>query len=89
MNRIDAEAAKALLDQPLADAADEAGEAKEQQHRCPKCYSVDITCGEVDEPMTYFGPWLNHPLPVHVRLWTSKSCGYQWDDGENTRRLEP
>ena len=84
MNRIDAEAAKALLDQPLADAVDQAGEAKKQQQRCPKCYSVDITCGEVDKPMTYFGPWLNHPLPVHVRLCTWNSCGYQWDNEENT-----
>jgi len=84
VNSIDAEAAKALLHQPLAGAVVEVVEPNEQQQRCPKCYSVDITCHELDKPMTHSGAWLNDPLPVHVRLCTCRSCGYEWDDEDNT-----
>jgi len=84
VNRIDAEAAKTILTQPLPDAFDEAGEANGQQLRCPKCYSVDVTWRELDKPMPYSGAWLSGPLFVHARVCTCKSCGYEWDDEDNT-----
>lgn len=83
VNKTDAEAAIALLNQPLPGTSDEVEEANEQQPRCPKCYSADVTCRELDKPTMYSGAWLNSPLPVHVRLCTCRSCGYEWDDEDN------
>jgi hypothetical protein len=83
VNRVDADAAKALLHQPLADAFDGAGEANEEL-RCPKCYSGDVTCREIDKPMTYSGAWLSDPLPIHAKVCTCNSCSYEWDDEDST-----
>ena len=83
VNRVDAESAMALLEQPIQEGADLAGEGNDQPPRCPKCYSVDITFSELDKPMSS-GAWLSVPLPVHEKVCECKSCGYQWDDEDNT-----
>jgi predicted Zn-dependent protease with MMP-like domain len=80
---IEREASKTVLLQQLRDTPDEAGNAKEQQLRCLKCYSADVTCHELDKPMTSYGAWLSDPLPVHSKIWTCNSCGYEWDDDDN------
>jgi hypothetical protein len=82
-NEVGLEAAKTVPQQRLPDILDEAGDAKEQQLRCPKCYSGDITCRELGKPMTRSGAWLRDPLPVHAKICTRRSCGYQWDDEDN------
>jgi predicted Zn-dependent protease with MMP-like domain len=81
---IEGEASKTVLPQQLRDTPDEVGDAKEQQLRCLKCYSADLTCRELDKPMTSYGAWLSDPLPVHSKIWTCNSCGYEWDDDDNT-----
>ena len=70
--------------QDTPDTPDEVGDAREQQLRCLKCYSADLTCREFDKPMTSYGAWLSDPLPVHSKIWTCESCGYEWDDDDNT-----
>jgi len=82
-HRPESEPPKMVLQQRLRDTIDEAGEAKEQQPRCVKCYSADVTCRELDKPLTYSGAWLSNPLPVHAKICTCNSCGYEWDDEDN------
>jgi predicted Zn-dependent protease with MMP-like domain len=77
------EAPKAVLQQRLRDTLDEAGEVKELEPRCLKCYSADVTCRELNKPLTYSGAWLSDPLPVHAKICTCNSCGYEWDDEDN------
>ena len=83
-NKVGLEAAKTVPQQRLPGMLDEAGDAKEQQLRCLKCYSADITCRELDKLMTRSGEWLSDPLPVHAKICTCRSCGYEWDDEDNT-----
>jgi hypothetical protein len=58
--------------------------AEEQQLRCLKCYSSEVSCRELDKPMNSYGAWLSDPLPVHSTICTCNSCGYEWDDDDNT-----
>lgn len=76
-------APKTVLQQRLPDTLDEAGEVKEQQLHCLKCYSADVTCRELDR-LAYSGAWLTDPVPVHAKICTCNSCGYEWDDEDNT-----
>jgi len=75
-------ASNTVLQQRLHDTLDEAGEVKEQQPRCQKCYSADVACREL-ERLVYSGARLSDPLPVHAKICTCNSCGYEWDDEEN------
>jgi predicted Zn-dependent protease with MMP-like domain len=72
----------ALL-QELRNAASEPGNAMEQQLRCIKCYSADVTPHELEKPVIPFGAWLTAPLPVHAKIWKCGSCGHEWDDDDN------
>ena len=65
-------------------APDAAEEANEQQVCCVKCYSADITCSELEKPFTSPGGWLRDPLFVHARMCRCNSCGYEWDDEDNS-----
>src|ERR1700751_587670 len=58
VNRVDVEAAMALLEQPIPEGVDSGEERNDQPPRCPKCYSVDITFREVDKPVST-GAWLS------------------------------
>ena len=77
------DAPKTVLQPRLRDTLDEAEEAKEQQSRCIKCYSADVTCRELDKLMTS-GAWLSEPLRVHAKICRCNSCGHEWDDEDNT-----
>jgi predicted Zn-dependent protease with MMP-like domain len=80
---LDGEAPKTVLQQQLPDTLVETGEAKEQQLRCLKCYSANVICRELDKKLTSYGTWLSDPLPVHSKICTCNSCGYEWDDDDN------
>jgi predicted Zn-dependent protease with MMP-like domain len=77
------EAETALQHQQLRDILDETGEAKEQQPRCIKCYSADVTCRERNKPLTNSGVWLSDPVSVHAKICTCNSCGHEWDDEDS------
>jgi hypothetical protein len=34
--------------------------------------------------MSHSGAWLSDPLTVHTKICTCRSCGYKWDDEDNT-----
>jgi hypothetical protein len=55
----------------------------QQQLRCIKCYSADVTCRELDKPLTPSQAWLTDPLFVHAKFCKCGSCGYEWDDEDN------
>jgi hypothetical protein len=62
----------------LPDSPDEESEA--EQPRCIKCYSADVTCREIDKPVSYVGANLFDPITVHAKSCRCNSCGYEWDD---------
>lgn len=52
-----------------------------EQPRCIKCYSGDVTCNEINKPLSYAGANLFDPTAtVHARSCKCNSCGYEWDD---------
>jgi hypothetical protein len=77
------EARKSPLQQQLLDTLDEAAEAENQQPRCLKCYSAEVTCRELDKPLTNAATSLSDPIAVHAKVCTCNSCGYEWDDEDN------
>jgi len=80
---LESEAPKTVLQQRLRETLDEEGEAKEQQPRCIKCYSADVTCRELDKLLTS-GAWLSDPLRVHAKICRCNACGHEWDDEDNS-----
>ena len=80
---LESESLDTVLQQRLPEAV-EKEEEENQKLRCIKCYSADVTCRELDRPLTYSGAWLSDPVPVHVKICTCNSCGYEWDDEDNT-----
>lgn len=58
-------------------------ETREPQLRCLKCYSEDVTCRELNKPLST-GSWLSEPVSVHAKICTCNSCGHEWDDEDNT-----
>jgi predicted Zn-dependent protease with MMP-like domain len=55
-------------------------ETTPEQLRCIKCYSSDITCHEVEKPLSYAGADIFDPITVHARSCICNSCGHEWDD---------
>jgi predicted Zn-dependent protease with MMP-like domain len=69
----------------LPDIANEASEANEQQPRCIKCYSADITCREGDKPAAISGALLGlSPVYAHTKSYSCNSCGYEWNDQDDS-----
>jgi predicted Zn-dependent protease with MMP-like domain len=80
---LEGETRKTPLQQQLRDTLDEAAEAKDQQPRCLKCYSADVTCRERDRSLTNAASSLSDPITVHAKICTCNSCGHEWDDEDN------
>jgi len=80
---IGGKASKSVLLQQLRDTPDEAETANEQQLRCLKCYSADVTCRELNKPLTNVASSLSDLIAVHAKICTCNSCGYEWDDEDN------
>jgi predicted Zn-dependent protease with MMP-like domain len=55
-------------------------EKADEQPRCIKCYSADVTCHEVEKPLSYAGANLFDAITVRARTCTCNSCGHRWDD---------
>jgi predicted Zn-dependent protease with MMP-like domain len=79
---LESEAPKAVSQERLPETVEKEEEAN-QQLRCLKCYSTDVTCRELDKPLTPSGAWLTDPVLVHTRICNCGSCGYEWDDEDN------
>ena len=79
---LDTEAPITVLQGILPNTLDEQQEANEQL-RCTKCYSTDVTCRELDKPLTPSGAWLTDPVLIHAKICKCGSCGCEWDDEDN------
>lgn len=58
----------------------ETEEQTNEHPRCIKCYSADVTCHEIEKPLSYGGASLFDPITVHVKSCKCNSCGCEWDD---------
>jgi predicted Zn-dependent protease with MMP-like domain len=76
------EAATAVAQQRFPDTIEKDDEAN-LKPRCLKCYSTDVTCRELDKPLTNAASSLSDPIAVHAKICTCNSCGYEWDDEDN------
>jgi len=78
----ESEAATAVAEQKFPDTTETDDEAN-QQLRCLKCYASDVTCRELDKPLTNTASSLSDPIAVHARICTCNSCGYEWGDEDD------
>jgi len=85
LDPLESEASITVSQGRLPDTVEKEEEANEQP-RCLKCYSSDITCHDVEKPLSY--PEANSFDPInvtlHARICACNSCGYEWDDEDNT-----
>lgn len=58
-------------------------EEENQKLRCLKCYSADVTCRELNKPLTNAASSLSDPITVRAKICTCNSCGYEWDDEDD------
>lgn len=61
---------------------EEKAQEANDQPRCPKCYSTDITCRQFDKPLKVSGSWLSDPIVVGEKICKCRSCGHEWDDDD-------
>ena len=84
-DQLDSEALTTVSNGTLPDTVEKEKEADDQP-RCIKCYSTDIACHEVEMPSSYpeANPFAPISLTLHARRWACNSCGYKWDDEDDT-----
>jgi hypothetical protein len=70
-----------LLDEPIPDEFEIQGIGKYVQPRCPRCFSLDITFGELSDAAKVSLP-LGLPLPLSRNEWLCHKCGSRWTDSE-------
>ena len=83
VNREDAEAATAILDEPTPELLDVEGIGEYQQPRCPECQSLDVNFEQLNRKVAYTSAWLGVPIPLHTTAWTCRSCRHRWQDRDS------
>jgi len=83
VNQEDAEAATAILDEPMAETLDVEGVGEYEQPRCPECQSLDVNFEQLNRKVAYTSAWLGVPIPLHTKAWTCRSCGHRWQDPDS------
>jgi Putative prokaryotic signal transducing protein len=78
VDAVDAEAAIAILDQPIPESFEVEGVGEYAQPRCPVCNSLDVSCDELNRKIAYSSAYLGVPLPIHSREWNCHSCKHVW-----------
>jgi len=82
VNEVDMEQATKLLDEPIPAEFDIQGMGTYVQPRCPQCFSMDISFGELNSAAKVSLP-LGVPLPLSRGDWLCHSCGRRWKDSES------
>ena len=80
VNQEDAEAAAAILDEPMPETLDVEGVGEYELPRCPLCGSLDVNFEQLNKKVAYTSAWLGVPIPLHTKAWTCRSCGHRWQD---------
>jgi hypothetical protein len=76
----DAEAASEILNQPIPEILDVEGIGNFEQPKCPRCQSLDVSCGELNKALSYWTAYAGVPVPVYKRGWTCHACGNEWEE---------
>jgi Putative prokaryotic signal transducing protein len=76
----DAEAASAILNQPIPETLDVEGSGSFEQPKCPRCQSLDVSCEELDKPIAYLTAYAGVPFPFLKQGWTCHACGNKWHE---------
>jgi hypothetical protein len=76
----DAEAASEILNQPIPESLDVEGVGSFEQPKCPRCQSLDVSCGELNKALSYWTAYAGVPVPVYKRGWTCHACGNEWQE---------
>ena len=82
VNEADLEQATKLLDEPIPAEFDIQGIGTYVQPRCPQCFSMDITFGELNSAAKLSLP-LGLPLALLRGDWLCHNCGCRWQDSES------
>jgi hypothetical protein len=81
VQRSDVNEATKLLNGPIPNEIEVPGVGKYVQPRCPQCFSLDITFGELNEAAKAgLSPGI--PLPIRPNEWLCHQCGCRWTDSE-------
>ena len=80
----DAGAALEVLNQPIPEEFSFEGDARYQQPRCPKCYSLDISFEGLNKEVAYTSAWLGVPIPLTQKTWKCLTCGRRWIEEKST-----
>jgi hypothetical protein len=80
VNREDAEAATAILDELTPELLDVEGVGEYQQPRCPECHCLDVNFEQLNRKVAYTTAWLGIPISLHTAAWTCQSCGHHSQD---------
>lgn len=78
----EAEAAIALLDQPIPEGFDVEGLGDYWQPRCPRCKSLDISFEGLDKAVAYTSAWLGMPIPLPSKAWRCSTCNARWQEDD-------
>jgi hypothetical protein len=79
VNQEDAEAANAILDEPMPETLDVEGFGGYEQPRCPECQSLDVNFEQLNRKVAYTSAWLGVAIPLHTNAWTCRSCDHRWE----------
>lgn len=83
VNPEDAEAATAVLDQPIPETIDVEGVGEYQQPSCPNCRSLEVSFEELNKKIAYTSAYFGVPIPLHQKTWVCHSCGHHWQDDDS------
>jgi hypothetical protein len=89
VNREDAEAATAILDEPTPEHLEVDGVGEYQQPRCPECQSLDVNFEQLNRKLAYTSAWLGVPIPLHITAWVCQSCGHRREGPDSIEQGPP
>lgn len=74
----DADAAIAILNEPIPEDLEVPGVGTYQQPSCPKCHSLDVAYQELYAPVAYISAYIGLPIPMERAGWRCHSCNAEW-----------
>jgi len=79
----DVEGALNVLDQPIPESIEFAEGEHYEQPKCPKCGSLNVTYGNIEEGVAYTSAWFGIPIPNIRSRWECQQCKATWKDEED------